>query len=241
MIIKDREAFFANPKEALLEISNMLSCGGKFYPTDLYTSSIINRAMAINDAYFRLTKLNNYVAAAPYVRMQMDNCISCYAGLIIDEKHMLKFINHFIAGKDLYKFKDANKNSMYEKYVVQELNKRYPMFKKGYEYYNDMIHLSNQHFQSAHSMKNGRMQIAFEQGSYYTEEEISCHNNNICVVNKQLADMLIKLWLPYKEEKLEQLEKKQQEENIPMNQIIRELIKDYPEIVNLLSKPKNTD
>ena len=41
--------------------------------------------------------------------------------------------------------------------------------------------------------------------------------------------------------RIEQLEKKQQEENIPMNQIIRELIKDYPEIVNLLSKPKNTD
>ena len=81
MKIKDREVFVANPKEAWLEIADMLSCGGKFYPTDLYTNSIINRAMAINDAYFRLTKLNNYVAAAPYIRMQMDNCISAYAGI----------------------------------------------------------------------------------------------------------------------------------------------------------------
>lgn len=239
MIIKDREAFFSKPKEALLEISDMLNCGGKFYPTDLYTNTIINRAMAINDAYFRLTKLNNYVAAAPYIRMQMDNCISCYAGLIINEKDMLKFINHFIAGKDLYKFKDDRKNPLYEKYVVQELNKRYPMFKKGYEYYNDMVHLSNQHFKSAFCMEEEKMRLALYRGSYYTEEEISCHNNNICVVNKQLADMLIKLWLPYKEDKLEQLEKKQQEENIPKNQIIRELIKDYPEIIKLLSIPQN--
>ena len=241
MKIKDREVFVANPKEAWLEIADMLSCGGKFYPTDLYTNSIINRAMAINDAYFRLTKLNNYVAAAPYIRMQMDNCISAYAGIMVADKDIFKFLNHFIAGKDLYKFKDARKNPLYEKYVVQELNKIFPMFKKGYEYYNDMVHLSNQHFRSAHSMKEGRLQIAFEQGSYYTEDEISCHNNNICVVNKQLAHILVKLWLPYKEEKLEELEKKQQEENIPMNQIIRELIKGYPEILKLLSKEKGTD
>ena len=236
MKIKDRKAFFADPEGALLEIADMLSCGGKFYPTDLYTNAIINRAMAINDAYFRLTKLNNYVAAAPYVRMQMDNCINCYAGLIIDEKNMMKFINHFIAGKDLYKFKDDRKNPMYEKYVVQELNKRYPMFKKGYEFYNDLVHLSNQHFKAAHSMKEGKLQIGFEHGCHYTEDEISCHNNNICVVNKQLADMLVKLWLPYKKDRLEELERQQQEENIPMNQVIRNLIKDYPEILDLLTR-----
>ena len=236
MIIKNREAFFANPAGALLEISDMLSCEGKFYPTDLYTNAIINRAMAINNAYFRLTKLNNYVAAAPYIRMQMDNCINCYAGLIIDERQMLKFINHYIAGKDLYKFKDDRKNPLYEKYVVQELNKRYPRFKKGYEYYNDMVHLSNQHFKSAVCMNENYMRTALDNGSFYTEEEINCHNNNICVVNKQLADMLVKLWLPYKEYMLEQLENKQQEENIPMNQVIREHIKDYPEILKLLTK-----
>ena len=92
--IKDREVFVANPKEAWLEIADMLSCGGKFYPTDLYTNSIINRAMAINDAYFRLTKLNNYVAAAPYIRMQMDNCISAYAGIMVADRDIFKFINH---------------------------------------------------------------------------------------------------------------------------------------------------
>lgn len=234
MIIKNSEAFIANHKGALKEIAEMLSCDGKFYPTDLYTTAIINRAMAINDAYFRLTKLDNYVAAAPYVRMQMDNCINAYAGIIVSKKDVLKFINHFIAGKDIYKFKDAKRNPLYEKYVVQELNKIFPSFKKGYEYYNDMVHLSNQHFRSAHYMKEGKMQVAFQKGSYNSEEEINCHNNNICVVNKQLADILVNMWLPYKEESLERLEK--QYENIPMNQAIRELIKDYPEILKLLSK-----
>jgi hypothetical protein len=240
-MMKAKDDLLLKYKKALKDTAEQLSCGGKFYPTDLYTYSIINRAMAINDAYFRLTKLNNYVAAAPYIRMQMDNCISAYAGIMVADRDIFKFLNHFIAGKDLYKFKDARKNPLYEKYVVQELNKIFPMFKKGYEYYNDMVHLSNQHFRSAHSMKEGRLQIAFEQGSYYTEDEISCHNNNICVVNKQLAHILVKMWLPYKDAKLELLEQKQQAENIPMNQIIRELIKDYPEILKLLSKEKGTD
>jgi hypothetical protein len=47
------------------------------------------------------------------------------------------------------------------------------------------------------------------------------------------------MWLPYKEESLERLEK--QYENLPMNQAIREQIKNYPEILKLLSKEKGTD
>lgn len=234
--MKEKDDLFVKYEEALKDTAKKLSCGGKFYPTDLYTNSIINRAMAINDAYFRLAKLNNYVAAAPYIRMQMDNCISAYAGLIINEKDMLKFVNHFIAGKDLYKFKDDKKNPMYEKYVVQELNKKYPLFKKGYEYYNDMVHLSNQHFKSAHNMQNGRMQLALDQGSFYSNDEGACHDNNMCFATRRLIDLLLHRWLPYKEYMLEQLEKKQQEDNIPMSQVIRNLIKDYPEILKLLSK-----
>ena len=241
MNTKEKDDLFLKCDKALKEAAEKLSCGGKFYPMDLYLNAIINRAMAINEAYFRVAKLNNYIAAAPYIRMQMDNCISAYAPLLIDEKDVLKFINHFIAGKDLYKFKAANKNPLYEKFVVQELNKKYPMFKKGYEYYNDMVHLSNQHFQSAHYMKEGRMQIAFEQGSFYSDDETSCHDNNMCFATRRLIDLILNKWLPYKEYMLEQLEKKQQEENIPMNQVIRNLIKDYPEILKLLSKEKGTD
>ena len=207
MNTKEKDDLFLKCDKALKEAAEKLSCGGKFYPMDLYLNAIINRAMAINEAYFRVAKLNNYIAAAPYIRMQMDNCISAYAPLLIDEKDVLKFINHFIAGKDLYKFKAANKNPLYEKYVVQELNKKYPMFKKGYE-----------------------------QGSFYSDDETSCHDNNMCFATRRLIDLILNKWLPYKEYMLEQLEKKQQEENIPMNQIIRELIKDYPEILKLLTK-----
>ena len=239
--MKEKNDLFIKYKEALKDTAEKLSCGGKFYPTDLYLIAIINRAMAINDAYFRIAKLNNYVAAAPYIRMQMDNCISAYAGLIIDEKDVFKFINHFIAGKDLYKFKAANKNPLYEKYVVQELNKKYPQFKKAYEYYNDLVHLSNQHFKSAHNMHEGKLQVALDQGSFYSSDEGSCHDNNMCYATKRLIDLILNKWLPYKEYMLEQLEKKQQEENIPMNQVIRNLIKDYPEILKLLSKEKGTD
>lgn len=92
MRIYNKEDFFENPKDALFEISDILSCEYKFYITDLYTNAILNRAMAINDAITRLAKLGNYVAAAPYIRMQMDNCINAYAGMIIDDKDMFKFL-----------------------------------------------------------------------------------------------------------------------------------------------------
>lgn len=236
MIIKDNKAFHENPKAALMEIADKLSCNDSFYPTDLLTNAIINRAMAINDAYFRVTKNNNYIAATPYIRMQMDNCICCYAGLMVNEKHLFKFISHIIAGKDLYKFKDAKKNPLYEKYVVQELNKKYPLFKKGYEYYNDMVHLSNQHFLASQYAEGNHLFLTMERGNYYSDNEISCHNNNMCVINKYLADMLLTLWLPYKEYALEEIQKRQKKENLSKDDIMKELLENYPEIIDILKR-----
>lgn len=240
MIIHDFDAFLVNYKEALLEISTWMNPVGKSYPTDLLTNTIINRAMAINDAYFRLIKLNNLIAAAPYIRMQMDNCIHVQAMLMVDETKLMKLINHFVAGKELYKFKDAKKNQMYEKYVVQELNKTITNFKATYEKYNDVIHLSNQHFIASHYMVNGHMRLPLCEGDFYNQESIDSNNKTMWLINGYLYNLLRDI-LSYKLWSLEQIEKRKQEENISHNRIMSELLEGCPELINLLQKNKGTD
>ena len=94
----------------------------------------------------------------------------------------MKLINHFVAGKELYKFKDAKKNQMYEKYVVQELNKTITNFKATYEKYNDVIHLSNQHFIASHYMENGHMRLPLMEGDFYNQESIYSKNKTMCCI-----------------------------------------------------------
>ena len=47
MIIEDMDNFFENHIEAFKEVVEQMDCNGKFFPTDLYTYPIMNRAMAI--------------------------------------------------------------------------------------------------------------------------------------------------------------------------------------------------
>ena len=141
MFFDDIDTFFERYDDALIEAHQKFNEVGCFPPIDFYVDTVLKRAMVINGAYVKLSKTNNYIAAAPYIRMQMDNCINLGAGAMV--KDILAYISHFLSGKELYKFKDERKNSLYEKYIVQEMNKRYGSFKQAYEHYNMEVHLSD--------------------------------------------------------------------------------------------------
>ena len=197
MFFNDINTFFERYDEALIEAHQKFNEVGCFAPIDFYVDTVLKRAMVINGAYVKLAKANNYIAAAPYIRMQMDNCINLGAGAMV--KDILAYINHFLSGKELYKFKDERKNSLYEKYIVQEMNKRYGSFKQAYEHYNMEVHLSVGHFFMAHYMdEDNSMNLTLEHGYYHKEEEILAHNKNIYLVNNVLIDVLLEYWLPIK-------------------------------------------
>ena len=234
MIIEDMDNFFENHIEAFKEVVEQMDCNGKFFPTDLYTYPIMNRAMAINHAYYKLAKSNNYIAAAPYIRMQLDNCIHCYAGCLV--KDVLGLINYFLKGKDLCKYRGKTKNQLHNKYIVQELNKIFKNFKQAYEYYNDDIHLSHRHFMQSNYMVGGKMRFGINQGSYYDKKEANCHDRNMWIINKWLVTILLNSWLKHKKSQLEVIQQKLEIEHMHMNDIMKELLGDYPEIIDILKR-----
>ena len=99
-----------------------------------------------------------------------------------------------------------------------------------------MVHLSNQHFLASQYAEGNHLFLTMERGNYYSDNEISCHNNNMCVINKYLADMLLTLWLPYKEYALEEIQKRQKKENLSKDDIMKELLENYPEIIDILKR-----
>ena len=229
MFFDDIDTFFERYDDALIEAHQKFNEVGCFAPIDFYVDTVLKRAMVINGAYVKLAKVNNYIAAAPYIRMQMDNCINLGAGAMV--KDILAYINHFLSGKELYKFKDERKNSLYEKYIVQEMNKRYGSFKHAYEHYNMEVHLSVGHFFMAHYMdEDNSMKLTLEHGYYHKEEEILAHNKNIYLVNNVLIDVLLEYWLPIKKSYLDYIDRHIAENEVEYDSVVRSIIQLYPEI-----------
>lgn len=227
MKLENYEEFVNDPEAALLEIADRLL--GESYPTDLYTAPIINRAMAINDAYFKLINANNYTSAFSYLRLQFDNCLASYAGVLV--KDPLALVNHFIADKDLYRFKDARRNNLYEKYIAQELNKEFPSLKKAYNYYNNFIHLSNEHFKTSNYMENNMMSVGLSQDNYCDPTTVDMHTKNLWIANKMLAQILINFWLADKKEQLEKIEQ-EVSKGRSKTEIVKSINDKYPHIKN---------
>lgn len=49
------------------------------YPMAMIIGSFINRALSLNRGFITLKNDNNFLAALPVVRMQLDNCIRLFA------------------------------------------------------------------------------------------------------------------------------------------------------------------
>ena len=75
MFFNDINTFIERYDDALIKAHQKFNEVGCFAPIDFYVDTVLKRAMVINGAYVKLAKANNYIAAAPYIRMQMDNCI----------------------------------------------------------------------------------------------------------------------------------------------------------------------
>lgn len=229
MKLKSYEEFVNDPEGALLEIANRLLAKIGSYPTDLYTVAILNRAMAINDAYFKLINSNNYTTAFSFIRLQLDNCLTCYAGVLV--KDPLALVNHFMAGKDLYRFKDARRNNLREKYLAQEFNKEFPSVKKTYNFYNNFVHLSNQHFNISNNMNDNQLVIQLFEDDFCDPITLETHTKNLWLANKMIAQILINFWLA---DKKEQLEKIEQEviKGKSKAEIVKSINDKYPHIKN---------
>jgi len=121
--------------------------GGALYPLDLLIVASLNRSLCLLKGFIALIEARNFLAAAPLVRLQIDNCLRVSAGTLVDDPH--EFALKVFEGVPVKQIKDRRGRKMTDNYLVKELSRAYPWVEKVYMETSGYIHLSEKHFYNA--------------------------------------------------------------------------------------------
>lgn len=124
-----------------------MGLGEMLFGQDMFTISILNRLVEINEAFVELTKPNefNYLAAVPLVRLQIDTLLYTFAITSVDDVD--DFLICFMNGDKWTKLKDREGNELKESYLLDKLSQYYKndIIKFFYKETSDFVHLSPNH------------------------------------------------------------------------------------------------
>ncbi len=90
-----------------------------------------------------MLRSRNFIAAAPLIRLQLDNLLRLSAGTLVHDPH--KFAMDILEGTPVKKQKDISNNFMTDSYLLEILSKKYSWIKDVYNGTSGYIHLSEKH------------------------------------------------------------------------------------------------
>lgn len=126
------------------------------YTFDLYCGSVLNRAINLADGFAKQVLDNNFISAAPLVRIHLDSLLRLFAAYQVDY-NIDDFAKQVISGTQIDKLKDRHGQQMKDAYLAKQLSA-----KKGYNWVTTIyktgsshIHFSSQHiFDSVRAQDN---------------------------------------------------------------------------------------
>lgn len=122
--------------------------GGDLYGFDLLAVATLNRSICLLKGFCDLLILENFVAAAPLVRLQLDNCLRFFAGWLVIDPH--DYALQILAGKQVNKLNDKDGNRMTDRFLIEKFSiKEDPRFLTLYTHTSGYVHLSNKHMFNA--------------------------------------------------------------------------------------------
>jgi len=103
----------------------------------------LRRSYSLTRAFFELVEAENFVSAAPLVRLELDNGLRVNLVALCGDGH--KVLVHLAAGKRLDKLKDADGNRLTDRFVVNALTGLFPWLPRLYSEGSRFVHFSNVH------------------------------------------------------------------------------------------------
>jgi hypothetical protein len=116
---------------------------GDLFTLDFLAVAILNRSLCLVAGFCTLIESKNIVAAAPLLRLQLDNCLRFSAAWLVDKPH--EFGSEALGGTPIRKLRDRYGNRMTDGYLLEKLAVQYPWIKSVYEHSSGYIHLSEKH------------------------------------------------------------------------------------------------
>lgn len=113
---------------------------------NLFINSILVRAHQINKGFLALTETDNYLCAAPLVRIQLETLLRLYEPLIVGGK----FMSAYMEGRNLEQFKFKGRNVTYG-YLCELYEKQFNVdnLQTIYRRSNKLLHPSDLAFKAA--------------------------------------------------------------------------------------------
>jgi hypothetical protein len=111
------------------------------YPFDLVMLAAMKRSMCLINGFVSLIP-NNYLCAAPLVRLQVDNVLRCSA--VFHVANQEDFVRKLLTGTPLNKIKAADGKDMRDTYLIKKLEAEEPGVQKYYDHLCDYVHLSHE-------------------------------------------------------------------------------------------------
>ena len=116
----------------------------------IFCIAILNRTINLNRGYISLLNEENYIAAAPLVRLNLDSLLRVFASTQ-SEFDYEKFANEVRNGKKISDIYDSNKKKkLRDSELVRRLKKikGFSWVKDGYNIGSGFVHFSHQHVYS---------------------------------------------------------------------------------------------
>lgn len=142
-ILSDLENVISSYEQYMLEL---IENDPELHTKTIMINTILQRSVAIIDAYKRIIYSNNILVLNSLMRMQLDNCIFIYGIYLLskENKNIAEIYKEiFINKKRLSEYVINMRERLCDNYIVGKINKKIPKFKELYEFCCGFIHYSN--------------------------------------------------------------------------------------------------
>lgn len=184
----------------------------------LFLVSILRRAVDLNNAFNTLTDSGNYIAAAPLIRLQLDNMLYCYARTIVANDN--DFLVGFMNGSNWKEIIDKDGNKLSDDYLLDLISKRFGTdeFKRVYKESSKFIHLSTFHINITAFNEEDKYQFRLPNYGYNNDLK-----NFMLVLNYCLLLILANEWVNLRIDDINRLEwLKEQNPNKTKDELVQE-------------------
>jgi hypothetical protein len=166
----------------------ILKADGNFYPVALIANTVIKRSLALISGFCTLIRANNFICAAPLVRLHLDSLLRISAIWLVKDCHGLA--DDIWDGKQVRKLKDKKGNQMTDQYLVDCLAKENPWVKSVYEATSGHIHSAKTHIYYAHApnSKPNEWQVAIGKKDEFIPDDIRIES---CLAMKAITKKII--------------------------------------------------
>jgi hypothetical protein len=153
-----------NKSKAIINIGKQLEMiSPKAEIFDIYLIASLNRTVNISKAYTSLIRDNNFIAAAPLVRINIDTLLRLYAS-IISEFDRNTFASKVIGGELIKKMKLSGTNEKLSDFTLYtEISKVKNMewVAKIYKVGSSFVHLEKSHIFSSLKVKDEKERLVY--------------------------------------------------------------------------------